>query len=128
MESAKMPARIIVVHDDHTFLDPLANALRADGHEVVAFDSPMPAWDALSENCLADMLITRIRFPVGIPHGVALARRAHTNRQQIRVVFTAAPEMAPYTDGLGVLLPTPISPTEVAKSVSDILSVDRAVA
>jgi hypothetical protein len=31
-----MPLRVLVVHDDHTFVDSVTDALRAKGHEVIA--------------------------------------------------------------------------------------------
>ena len=117
-----MPARVIVVHNDRTFLDPLANILRAEGHEVLAFDNPVPAWDVLGNECTADILVTRVRFPNSAPHGLALARRAHSNRREIQVLFTASPEMRPYVDGLGSFLPMPASPFTVADAVNRMLS------
>ena len=123
-----MPARIVVVHNDHAILDPLADALHADGHQVVALDDPLSAWDALSSECAADVLITRIRFPTGTPHGVALARRAHANRHQIQVVFIAAPEMECYTDDLGLFLATPVGPKAVLEAVNKMLIANKAAA
>jgi len=117
-----MPAQIIMVHDDHTILDPLGDALRAGGHDVVAFDQSIAAWDALSLDCKFDLLITRVRFPVG-PHGLALARRAHMNRKEIQVLFVAAPEMERFTDGLGVLVPMPTHPSNISETVASMLGV-----
>jgi DNA-binding response OmpR family regulator len=31
-----MPASIVVVHDDRSILDPIATALRGEGHDVVS--------------------------------------------------------------------------------------------
>ena len=67
-------------------------------------------------------LITGVRFPAGEPHGIALAIRARTNHPRALVVFTAALEMKPYTEDLGVFVPTPISPSAVAKAVDHMLS------
>src|ERR1700722_14183884 len=117
----KMAARIVIVHDDNTFRDPLVTSLIQNGHEVVAFEQPTPAWDALATDNAVDVLITRVRFPVGNPHGVALAQWAHTNHRQIQVLFVAAPEMQAYIDGLGVLVPTPTSPTVVVDTVTQLL-------
>ena len=111
---------IMVVHDEQEVRDPLITALRADGHEVSAFDRSIPAWDALTPECAADLLITRVRFPDG-PHGVAPARRAHMNRKHIHVLFVASPEMERYTDGLGVLSPTPTSPLRVTELAAGML-------
>ena len=116
-----MPARIIVVHDDHALLEPLATAMRADGHDVAAFDQSITAWDALTPDCRFDMLITRVRFPTG-PHGVALARLAHMNRREIHVLFVAAPEMEQYTDGLGMLVATPTCTSKIAEAAARMLT------
>jgi len=50
-----------------------------------------------------------------------LARRADMNRKEIQVLFVAAPEMEPYIDGLGVLVPMPTHPSRVAETVSRML-------
>jgi len=67
------------------------------------------------------VLITRIRFPNGTPHGLALARRAHSYCRHVQAVFIAPPEMAPYTDGLGLFVATPINPAVVAEVVGELL-------
>ena len=116
-----MSAHIVVVHDDPTFLHPLAAALRDTGHQVDAYDSSCRAWNALTEARGVEVLITRVRFPPGEPHGVALAHHAHAHHPGVLILFAAtAAEMAPHTDGLGVRL-TPTNPSHVATAVNRML-------
>ena len=71
-----MPARIVVVHDDVEFLAAIEAALRAEGHDVAAFSNSLLAWDALAAGNRVEVLVTRIQFPAGQPHGVALSHQA----------------------------------------------------
>jgi DNA-binding response OmpR family regulator len=119
-----MPARVAIVHDDLVFLEPLTAALRDAGHDVAAFDDPMVAWDALSVSGRAELLITRIQFGPGKPHGIALAQWARSNRSGIKVLFTARPEFEPHAEGLGVFLPTPTETSVVVEIVTRILASD----
>jgi DNA-binding NtrC family response regulator len=119
-------AHIVVVHDDPAFRQPLAAALREAGHEVDAYDNSFQAWDALAEDRRVAALITRVRFPLNEPHGVALAHRARANHPGVLIVFTADPEMRTHTEGLGVFLSTPIGPSVVAQLADYILSSDAA--
>jgi DNA-binding NtrC family response regulator len=120
-----MPAHIVVVHDDLTFLEPLATALRAESHEVVAFDDPISAWDALRTGSQVELLITRVQFPAGKPHGIALAQWARSSLPDIRVLFTALPGMETYAEGLGMFLPMPASVPQVVEIVARLLATDR---
>jgi hypothetical protein len=45
-----MPARIVVVHDDPTFRDPLVASTDASGHDVASFGDISTAWDALQRS------------------------------------------------------------------------------
>jgi DNA-binding NtrC family response regulator len=98
----------VLVHDDPTFRDPLEAALQAQGYEVAAFGDSLLAWDALQAAQHVEILITRIRFPPGKPHGIALAHWAQANRPRVRVLFTALPELEPHAEGLGLFLPMPV--------------------
>src|SRR5215472_17056324 len=64
-----------MVHDDAEFVEGAAAALRLAGHKVDMFREPMEALIAL-ETAQFEILITRARFPVGQPNGVALAQMA----------------------------------------------------
>jgi DNA-binding NtrC family response regulator len=120
-----MPARIVLVHDDPAFLDPLESALQAKGHDVAAFDDSLLAWDALQAAQHVEILITRILFPPGKPHGVALAQWARCSRPKVRVLFIAQPELEAHTEGLGLFLPTPVSVPKIVEIVARLLATDQ---
>jgi DNA-binding NtrC family response regulator len=117
-----MPARIVVVQDDVVFLAAIEAALRAEGHDVAAFSNSLLAWDALASRNRVEVLITRIRFPAGQPHGVALSHQARMGHPGVRVLFTALPEFRCHTEGLGTFLPLPVSPPDVVLAVSRLLA------
>lgn len=112
-------ARIVLVHDDTEFADAAAVGLVQAGHAVTTYADPGLAWDALAPG--VDVLITRVFFAAGHPHGVALASRARL--QQIKVVFCGLPEYANLCVGLGTFLKMPVAiPDLVAVVQMTILS------
>ena len=113
-----------MVHDEPSFLDPLVTSLRAVGHDVAAFADPMVAWDALNLSSAVEILVTRVQFASGKPHGIALGRWARTNCPNVRIMFVALPEFETDIGDLGVLLPRPVSVAEVAEAVGLMLSND----
>jgi DNA-binding NtrC family response regulator len=117
-----MGSRILAVHDDPTYVQSMSAALQAWGHNVVTFDSPFPAWNALSLDEPVGALITRTRFPKVGPNGIALARWAHANHPGIRVFFLAPPALRHYVDGVGMLLAMPLLPKEAGERVCRILA------
>jgi hypothetical protein len=124
MMEGGISARVIVVHDEPTFLNPLVASLRAAGHDVAAFADPGLAWDAVKLLRGGAILVTRVQFEVGKPHGVALARWARGNCPSVRILFVALPRFAAEVEGIGVLLPTPVSVTQVTEAVGRVLSTD----
>jgi hypothetical protein len=98
--------------------------LEAAGHDVAAFADPVLAWDALKYPARIEILLTRVQFAPGKPHGVALARWARSNCPNVRILFVALPEFAADIEGLGVLLPRPVSVAQVAEAVGRMLSND----
>ena len=121
-----MPARVVVVHDDPTFADPLA-ALLGAGQDVALFTDPMAALDALDTAQTIEVLVTRVRFASGQPHGIALARMARIKRPGIRVLFVARPEFAVDAAGLGTFMARPVSVADVAEAVGRLLHSDDAL-
>jgi DNA-binding NtrC family response regulator len=116
-----MPARVVLVHDEPEFLEPLDAALRQAGHDVATFADPMEALDALDAAQSIEVLVTRVQFPVGKPNGLAVARMARVKRPEIRVIFTAQPEFARYAEGVGVFMPRPVSVADVVATVERLL-------
>lgn len=118
-----MPARIVLVHDDGAFLAEVATALAAEGHEVAVFEDSFLAWDALGSGSRVEILITRIQFAPGHPHGIALAHQARVHRPEARVLFVARPEFQFHAAGLGTFLPLPVNPAEIVATVSRLLAI-----
>ena len=116
-----MPACIVFVHDDPGFAEPAVAALRAAGYDVVAFHDLMAAIYALEHPQRVKLLITRVRFPSGMPNGVALACMARLKQPGIKVLFTSFPEVRQYTDGVGEFLPRPLSTDELLGTVGTLL-------
>ena len=121
-KSGAVPARIVLVHDDPVFLNTLATALRADGHDTAAFSNSMLAWDALTAAHKVELLITRVRFPAGSPHGVALALHARDARPGVRVLFMAVPELRSHAEGLDMVMLLPVTPAEIVATVARLLA------
>src|ERR1700761_4099317 len=100
-----MPARVVVVHDEPSFVDELMAALNLAGHRAVAFPDPLAAWDALEAARQTEILITRAQFPPGKSNGLALAHMARLKRPGIQVIFVAQPEFARECEDNGTFLP-----------------------
>ena len=113
-----MCARLVVAHEEQTFLLPLAAALRSAGHEVVAFENPNAAWDAITARKSVEILISGLHFPADGPSGDVLAKQACIHHPGIRVIFIASPDMRKYADKLTMFLATPVSIAGVIATVA----------
>jgi DNA-binding NtrC family response regulator len=78
----------------------LTRDFRTAGYEVALFTDSMSATHALRDARLIEVLITRIRFPEGTPHGLALARSALLTHPGLKVLFVAAPATRAFAEGL----------------------------
>jgi DNA-binding NtrC family response regulator len=115
-EAGRMPAQVVLVHDDPLFVEEGATALCAAGYEVAAFTDPMLALNALDAARTIELLITRITYPPGKPNGLALARMARTRRPQIRILLMAIPEAERHAKGWGEHLPLPATIAELVEA------------
>lgn len=113
-----MLAPVVIVHDHPTFLKEATSALRASGHDVVAFSDPFIALEAIEAAKKIEVLITRVTFPSGKPNGVSLALMARTRRSGLKIVFTAQAGHKKHTDGIGELLPHPIDMSKLVETVA----------
>ena len=113
-----MPAPVVIVHDHPIFLKAATSALRACGHDVVAFSDPFVALEAIEATKKIEVLITRVTFPSGKPNGVSLALMARTRRSGLKIVFTAQAGHKKHTDGIGELLPHPIDMSKLVETVT----------
>ena len=116
-----MPAAVLVVHDEPDIRDLAVVALRAAFLDAVGFEDPIKALDAIEANSRARVLVTRASFGSGKMNGVALALMVRMKLPGTKVVFIAREENAPYTEGLGVLLPRPLNPDILVATVSRLL-------
>jgi DNA-binding NtrC family response regulator len=117
-----MPAQVVLVHDDKSFLEEVAAAFAARGYDIAAFERAITAVSALEAAERADVLMTRLTFPPGNPNGVSLARIARLRRPGIKVFFTGPAQLREYTEGLGEFLPNPISVSELVETVARLLA------
>ena len=117
-----MPAHVVVVHDDLSFLDDIVSALQRADYDVVGFSDSMAALSAIENARRVDVLVTRVKFPEGTPHGVALALMARTKQPGIKVLFTARPDMAPHTEDVGEVLVAPVTAETVLAKVREMLA------
>jgi hypothetical protein len=97
-------------------------ALRAAFLEVVGFDDPMAALDAIETDSRVRVLVTCVEFGPGKSHGVPLARMVRIERPGARIVFVARAEYEPHAEGLGVFLPMPLNPDNLVATVSRLLA------
>lgn len=116
-----MPAHIVLVHDDPEFLEHASTALRLATYDVAAFPGSMEALRALEGAETVELLITRVQFPAGTPHGIALVRMARQRRPGLKVIFTAREEMGEFTEDLGELIPHPVSIPDLVETVNRLL-------
>ena len=110
-----MPARVVVVVDERMFGEKVAEVLKQRGYNTIAIPDSMVALDALESASLIELLIASIDFPTGKPNGVSLALMARNRRPGMKVIFLGSPDYALYAAGLGDIIPTPASASEIAQ-------------
>src|SRR5215472_7155977 len=113
-------ARIFIVHDDPAFSQDVRSALEAAGHTVAAFNDPMVALDALEDRRI-ELLITRANFGPGKLNGIALVRMLRLKNPDVRVIFTAIPELEGHAEGLGEFLAAPVRVDDVVAMAERLL-------
>ena len=118
-----MPARVVIVHDDPDTREPLAEALTLAGHELAKFHDALVALEALRQARTVEVLITRVRFGRGKPHGLALVIHARKRRPDVKVIFVGSPSsrQAVKYSAHG-FAPTPINVSEALTTVERVLA------
>jgi DNA-binding response OmpR family regulator len=117
-----MPARIVVAHSDPDFLNDTVRELQCAGYDVVGFLDSNAALASLESAKRIEVLVTRLIFAKGTPHGVALALMAQLRRPDLKVLFTALPDVAHHAEGLGDILIAPVRANEVLAKIREMLS------
>ena len=119
-----MPAPVLVVHEDPDTRELALSALRASGHEAVAFADPIVALDAIEADSRLRVLVTCATFPAGKPNGVSLGRMVKVKRPGVKIVFLAALEDHPFTEGVGEALPLALDPQILVDTVGRLLTAE----
>jgi DNA-binding NtrC family response regulator len=118
-----MPTPVLIVHDDLNTRELALSALRAAGHEAVAFADPIVALDAIEADSRVRVLVTSVTFPTGKPNGDSLGRMVRVKRPK-KIVFIAALEDHPFTEGVGEALPLALEPQVLADTIGRLLTAD----
>lgn len=116
-----MPARVVLVHDDPEFVEQAAAAIENAGFSVATFTDQAAAVTALERMRLIDLLITRLRYGPGKPHGINLAQMARKRRPGLKVLFIALPEFAEQAAELGEFMPLPVAVPDLVDAVHRLL-------
>lgn len=117
-----MPARIVLVHDEPELLAAFEAKLRSTGHDVAAFRDSVSAFDALSSPRRVEILVTRLLFQPGRPHGLALAGAARMTRPLLKTIFLVRPDVLHHVADEDRVLVTPVSPDLVVQVVEELLN------
>jgi DNA-binding NtrC family response regulator len=112
-----MPGSVAIVHDNPVFLERAAAALRRADFDVVAFADPIVALDGIEAGQRIDVLVTRLTFADGRPHGVSLALVLRARHPGLRVVFAARANRIEHAEGIGELVPHPVDLTRLVQAV-----------
>jgi DNA-binding NtrC family response regulator len=113
-----MPANIILVHDDLTFVGEVVDALKSAGHNVATFSDPIDAMEPINAIPRIDILISRVHFPSGRGNGVALAGWARMHRPEVKVLSRVAPENIDHVEEIAEFLVAPIQIPELVAAVT----------
>ncbi len=116
-----MLVRVVLRHDEPRFAGPAADGLRSAGYDVVTLDDPIAALDVLQDAQQIDLLITRVRFGPGKPHGISVALMARTYRPGLKVLFVARAEYRREAEELGAFLPAPASVPDLVNALGRLL-------
>jgi len=116
-----MPARVVVVLDEATLGEKVAELLARAGYDTIAISDPMAVLDALERAARIELLISSVNFPTGKPNGVSLTLVARVKRPEMKVIFVGSPEYSLFAAGLGEIIPTPASASEIARHAMKLL-------
>jgi CheY-like chemotaxis protein len=108
--------RILVVEDDFLIRLTLAEALSADGFEVVEAASAEEALQHLGDLEVA-VLLTDIQLP-GRMNGLQLARHMREQRPDLPIIYTTGRlHDIPESDGREVFIAKPYLPSQICTAV-----------
>ena len=112
-----MPARIVVLLNEHEIAEEAASALRHKGQDALALVDPMTALEALEGAERIEVLVTCLDFAPGKPNGIALGRMARLRRPGIRVLFVGPADLEEFAEGLGTFMASPVTGRQLVEGV-----------
>jgi DNA-binding response OmpR family regulator len=105
-----MPNTVLFVETEEPFARDACAALQGAGFDVVCARDANEALDILETRAFS-LLIARIEFPKGQPHGFALGRMARYRRATAHVILLSGPdEDLGEAQRDGLILRKPLSP------------------
>lgn len=117
LRKVPMPARIVIVLDEPGFAERTASSLRHAGCDATPMPDPHVALEALENARQIDLLVTCVDHGPGKPNGVSLALMARRRRPGLKVIFVGAENCAPFTEGLGAFMLSPVAVDDVVGAV-----------
>jgi DNA-binding response OmpR family regulator len=115
-------ATILLVEDDEILREIIEFTLRDEGYDVVATGDSMAALDLLDTRQI-DLVMTDIVMPIGKPHGIAVARMARTQNNQVPlIIVTSDPSLAKEVDTpLAEVFVKPLDMNKVLETMAQML-------
>jgi CheY-like chemotaxis protein len=99
---------ILLVDDDETFREALAQVLRRSGFDVTTACDFRVALEVLESDCQIDMLMCDVVMPSSV-NGIALSRMARLRRRDLKVVYLTGYNIPGIeNEALGPILRKPI--------------------
>ena len=82
----------------------------------------MAASDAIPSGRPFDLVVTKVDFGPGKPHGVSLALMMRSRLPGLKVLFISRPEFKEHTTGAGEFIATPISASDLLATVDRMIA------
>jgi hypothetical protein len=100
-----LSAEVVIAHDVPERLGELVTAIEGARISACGFTSPIEAMNAVETDGLCSVLVTRIDFGPGKPHGISIALALKVKKRTLKVIFLGRPEYQVYAEEHGVFLP-----------------------
>ncbi len=117
--------KIMLIEDDFDNRELLAECLRLEGYEVVAFENGKEALDHLNKNAYPDMLLMDLSFPIITAEDFVESFRAQTGKDTIPIVILSGkPDIKTFAGKLKAysFLPKPYDLYKLYSEISTALS------
>lgn len=116
-----MPVEVTLVYGDQVYAEAVADAIRANGHNVLCFTDPLPTLQYIEAATEPLALLTGVRFGTGRLHGIALGLMARWKHPGTKLLFIVTADDADHAREIGRIVPAGSEPAEVAAVFEDLL-------